>query len=164
VKYVTVEAALVNCIVPEPLQPTMHPHETAFMWFRALRWCFSSTMVTGELSWALLDFLGGVACDVCSCASQLYCAGSIAANHACTGPHIHSISCFKVTFSCALLIIQLLRWPFHTDSFLDPRSLLYPMTPLHFWYSHVFMLFKFSCMKNTLIVDKLMQRSRLKSV
>ena len=34
-------------------------------------------MVTGDLSWTLLDFLGGVACDVCSCGSQLYCAGSI---------------------------------------------------------------------------------------
>ena len=29
VKYVTVETALVNCIVPDPLQPTMHPHDSA---------------------------------------------------------------------------------------------------------------------------------------
>ena len=28
-EYVTVEAALVNCIVPDPLQPTMHPHDSA---------------------------------------------------------------------------------------------------------------------------------------
>ncbi len=71
------------------------------MWLRALRWCFSSTMVTGDVSWALLDFVGGVTCDVCSCASQLHCAGSIAANHACTRLHIHAISYFKVTFSCS---------------------------------------------------------------
>ena len=82
------------------------------MWLRALRWCFSSTMVTGDVSWALLDFVGGAACDVCRCASQLHCAGSIAANHACTRLHIHAISYFKVTFSCSLLIIQVLRWPF----------------------------------------------------
>ena len=31
VKYVTVEAALVNYIVPDPLQATMHPHDSAFM-------------------------------------------------------------------------------------------------------------------------------------
>ena len=28
-EYVTVEAALVNCIVPDPLQPTMYPHDSA---------------------------------------------------------------------------------------------------------------------------------------
>ena len=35
VKYVTIEAALVNNIVPDPLQPSMHAHDLAFMRFRA---------------------------------------------------------------------------------------------------------------------------------
>jgi hypothetical protein len=104
-KYVTIEAALVNCSVPDPLQSTMHPHDSAFMSFRALRRCFLSTKLMRDLRWALLYFLGGVACDVCSCTSQLRCAGSNAANHACTRLHIHAISCFVVNFSCTLLII-----------------------------------------------------------
>ena len=31
VKYVTIEAALVNCIVLDPLQSTMNPHDSEFM-------------------------------------------------------------------------------------------------------------------------------------
>ena len=38
VKYVTIEAALVNYIVPDPLQPSMHAHDLAFMRFRASKW------------------------------------------------------------------------------------------------------------------------------
>jgi hypothetical protein len=40
---VTIEAALVNSILPDALQPTVHPHDSTFMWFRALRRCFSNT-------------------------------------------------------------------------------------------------------------------------
>jgi hypothetical protein len=39
VKYVTIEAALVNDIVPDPLQPSMHAHDLSFMRFRASVWC-----------------------------------------------------------------------------------------------------------------------------
>jgi hypothetical protein len=30
-KYVTIEAALVNSILPDALQPTVHPHDSTFM-------------------------------------------------------------------------------------------------------------------------------------
>jgi hypothetical protein len=64
------------------------------------------------IEWGLqLCILGGEVCDDWSCASQWHCAGSIAAKHACTRPRIHAISGFKVTFSCTLLIMQLLRLP-----------------------------------------------------
>ena len=45
-----------------------------------------------------LSILCGQVCDDWSCTSQLHCAGSIAAKHACTRPRIHAISGFKVTF------------------------------------------------------------------
>ena len=111
-KYVTIEVVPVHCIVSDLLQANMHQHDSAFMWFRSLRWCFSRTKVTGDLRWALLDFLGRVTCDVWRCASQLHCSGSIASNHACTRLHIHAILCFKVTFSGILLFIPLWWWAF----------------------------------------------------
>jgi hypothetical protein len=69
VKYVTIEAALVNYIVPNQLQPSMHAHDFAFMRLR-LQSDLGSTMSHIDLRLPLLDFLGRVACDVCSCASQ----------------------------------------------------------------------------------------------
>ena len=47
---------------------------------------------------AHLSSLGGEVCDGWSCASQLHCAGSSAANHASTRLRIHVISCFTVMF------------------------------------------------------------------
>ena len=75
VKYVS---ASVHCILSDLLETIMHQHDSVFMWFRVLRWCFSNTKVHGDFRWALLDFLGRVTCDVYTCPSQLHCAGSIA--------------------------------------------------------------------------------------
>ena len=61
-----------------------------------------------DLRLPLVDFLGGVTCNVSICSSQWHCAGSIVVKHACTQPRIHAIQGFKVTFSCTLLIMQLL--------------------------------------------------------
>ncbi len=53
-KYVTNEAAVVNDIVPDPLQPSMHAHHLAFIRLRAWRWQFNDV---GEPQWCQCEEL-----------------------------------------------------------------------------------------------------------